>query len=338
MANRRAFRGENGQIMVLFALCLTVLLGMVALAVDGGYTYLGRRWMQNGADAGSLAAARFMSQTWTGGAPTVSSSDTYRVAVYYVAQNASSASNPTVRLQYLDQNSAIVGEYPGEIPDSTRGVRVTATANLRAGFAALLGIPFLHPKANAAAMFGPAGKASSLGSAPIAVDASLQGDRSGLQPAGGLSGGTYVNVALLDTARFGSGQDFFDALAHGVRDDIVIGKSYPTSAPDDQAWRTSVVAALQDRINRGQARGDTPTSFSADSPQLLILPTVNGGFPNAPNPVQIFGFRAFFLLSVDPKGNFARGIFVSAPLTRGTIDYTAPCDPTSCVTVTRLTR
>ncbi len=57
---RRRWRGENGNIMVISALLMTVFMGMLALTVDIGFLAGQRRFMQNGADAGSLAAARLL--------------------------------------------------------------------------------------------------------------------------------------------------------------------------------------------------------------------------------------------------------------------------------------
>jgi len=53
-------QNRGGQVLVLVALSLLVLLGIVALAVDGGNLYAERRKMQNAADAGALAGARVL--------------------------------------------------------------------------------------------------------------------------------------------------------------------------------------------------------------------------------------------------------------------------------------
>ena len=50
-------RGEHGQVVVVFALALVVLLGAAGLAFDVGRFYSERRFLQNSADAGALAAA-----------------------------------------------------------------------------------------------------------------------------------------------------------------------------------------------------------------------------------------------------------------------------------------
>ncbi len=46
---------ERGQAMVFLVISIVVLLGFVALAIDGGMAYSDRRHSQNGADASSLA-------------------------------------------------------------------------------------------------------------------------------------------------------------------------------------------------------------------------------------------------------------------------------------------
>lgn len=53
---RRALPGQGGQAIVLVALMLTVLVGMVALAIDGGRAYAVRRDLQAATDAAALAA------------------------------------------------------------------------------------------------------------------------------------------------------------------------------------------------------------------------------------------------------------------------------------------
>ncbi len=53
-------RGERGQLLVLFALMLVVILGVIALAVDGGYAYVQRRRMQYAADAAAVVGARVL--------------------------------------------------------------------------------------------------------------------------------------------------------------------------------------------------------------------------------------------------------------------------------------
>jgi Putative Flp pilus-assembly TadE/G-like len=59
----RCHSRQSGQAIVLIALMLTVLIGMVAIAIDGSRAYTVRRDLQDAVDAASLAAADTMQQT-----------------------------------------------------------------------------------------------------------------------------------------------------------------------------------------------------------------------------------------------------------------------------------
>ena len=60
------FHTESGQILVMAVLLITVLLGVVALAVDAGFAYAQRRQVQNAADEAALAATHRLLE---GGSP-----------------------------------------------------------------------------------------------------------------------------------------------------------------------------------------------------------------------------------------------------------------------------
>jgi hypothetical protein len=49
---------ESGQVIVLFAVCLVMLLGIAALAIDVAYAYYAKRSLQASADAAALAGAQ----------------------------------------------------------------------------------------------------------------------------------------------------------------------------------------------------------------------------------------------------------------------------------------
>lgn len=59
-SKRKLFRNDEGQVMVLFALCGFVIVGALALALDVGYLLSERREAQAAADASALAGARAM--------------------------------------------------------------------------------------------------------------------------------------------------------------------------------------------------------------------------------------------------------------------------------------
>ena len=56
---KRLFNSHTrGQSMVLLVFLSIAIIGVLALSLDMGYTYYNRRWAQNAADSGALAAAR----------------------------------------------------------------------------------------------------------------------------------------------------------------------------------------------------------------------------------------------------------------------------------------
>lgn len=54
---RGQMKAAEGQVLIIFALAVFVLIGMMALAVDAGFLMAERRQVQAGADAGAMAAA-----------------------------------------------------------------------------------------------------------------------------------------------------------------------------------------------------------------------------------------------------------------------------------------
>ncbi|HEY8633269.1 MAG TPA: pilus assembly protein TadG-related protein, partial [Candidatus Limnocylindrales bacterium] len=58
----RGVRHDAGQVLVIFALSITVLFAAAGLAFDVGRFYAERRFLQNAADAAALAAANSLIQ------------------------------------------------------------------------------------------------------------------------------------------------------------------------------------------------------------------------------------------------------------------------------------
>ena len=57
---------ERGQIIAIWAVGLPMLLGVLALALDGGKLFVSRLHLQNAADAASLASAQEIRDCWDG--------------------------------------------------------------------------------------------------------------------------------------------------------------------------------------------------------------------------------------------------------------------------------
>src|SRR5438874_1824345 len=98
MAARRTSRRQQGNIAVMFALMLPMILGFMALAVDLGHLWLVKNQLQNAADAASLSGIRDLDGSST-------PLDTARVSAQTVARQFY-ANGTAVSLDLNTDNSA----------------------------------------------------------------------------------------------------------------------------------------------------------------------------------------------------------------------------------------
>lgn len=101
-------RDERGQVVVLVAILIVVLLGFAALAVDVGYMYTTRHELQRSADSGALAgASSFVTGTW-------SSDDTDPVMIESRDRARDLASRDPVVTSRLDASGEIDVSFPSQ--------------------------------------------------------------------------------------------------------------------------------------------------------------------------------------------------------------------------------
>lgn len=109
-------RGHQGQILVMFAFFLTVLLGAVGLSVDLGMAFSQRRTMQSAADAGAYAGA------WA----VLKAKPVQAEVETVVNQNQMNLGSITsIQCEFINDASQSLGSCGGAIPSSASGVRVT---------------------------------------------------------------------------------------------------------------------------------------------------------------------------------------------------------------------
>lgn len=131
-------RGERGQILILFALAVVVIVGMMGLVLDGGAAYAQRRAEQGVADLASVAGATAYLNT----AGTVAD----KTAAADAAARAIAAANGyTHGLNNVTVDVVIAGGTYGAI------VRANITDDHANNFAALLGMPSWNVSVTAAA-------------------------------------------------------------------------------------------------------------------------------------------------------------------------------------------
>ena len=164
-------RGEQGQILVIGAMMMTVLLGFLALVLDAGNAYAQRRFVQNGADAAAIAAARVLANnldTGTSDGTIVAVLNQYLAAnngatfvtgaglaaaegAWYVTPTgtriAAVGSGVGVPAAGYNQLPQIGGQYVG-------GVEVVARKQFDTFVAGVLGVETMTVGASALAQFG----------------------------------------------------------------------------------------------------------------------------------------------------------------------------------------
>ena len=167
-------RSEKGQILVIFAGGLVTILLIVALVIDLGFAFMIRRTLQNAADPGAIAAARYIR---TGPGLTPEPSKLRQAACFYAEQNGffpGAAGNVDGCTPANDPNRTVLTvNYP---PSSAAGapfmgssayVEVTLNRTHRSFLAGIVGINNIGISSSGVAAFD-AGDSNS--SSLIALD------------------------------------------------------------------------------------------------------------------------------------------------------------------------
>ncbi len=132
----------RGQMIVLFALMLTVLVLGVGLVVDGGNALMQRRASQNAADFGALAGARIIAFKVSG--DTVNGTDANVQAAITKAVVANGAAAPTFGApngpRYVDSSGALLGYVGAGMPATASGVKVGSDRTWKPYFLGIIGV------------------------------------------------------------------------------------------------------------------------------------------------------------------------------------------------------
>ncbi|MBV8065016.1 MAG: pilus assembly protein [Actinobacteria bacterium] len=153
---RKTLRTSDGQVTVLFALMLTVLLGAAAFTVDVGRAYFAQRSLQASADASALAAAGALPDT----AQAVSLGGQYG--------GGAGGRNAVGSLPSVD--AAVTPECLGTCGPSLNAVQVTQHTSVDTIFGRVLGIDSISVGVKAIACAGTGGVAYLVNSAASACN------------------------------------------------------------------------------------------------------------------------------------------------------------------------
>ena len=158
--------GQRGQVLVLFALAVLVILGMVSIAIDGGFGQVQQRRAQNGADFASVAGARMLAGLCQGGNPPVNTS-VQAVMQDVIDKNApnvgsnwtgiylDAASNPIPNPLNSNNPYTVADSAPPVPPTNACGVKVALNPNWTPYFARVIGSTSLTTTANAKSVYNP---------------------------------------------------------------------------------------------------------------------------------------------------------------------------------------
>jgi len=146
--------GAKGQIIVVAALALVVIVGMTGLVIDGGAVFAQQRVAQNGSDAAATAGAVVIAENLG------SATDIRTNADVYAAINAISTENGlgAWTAEYTDDYGVPIGiqitNTAGAIPANARGVRAGGNRTVETTFSRVLGVNQLQASARATVVAG----------------------------------------------------------------------------------------------------------------------------------------------------------------------------------------
>jgi len=150
---------EDGQSIVIVAFMMVVLLGFIALAVDGGNAYSKRRITQNAADASALGGTQYIA---AGEAPT--ELNLIKKVNDLVEANGvpdtdgvpANEINGNVDVWYTDEDGNLIGgcnQAPcGYIPNAARGLKTHVRQDFPSFIAGIVGITEMDVSAGAVAV------------------------------------------------------------------------------------------------------------------------------------------------------------------------------------------
>ncbi len=140
-------KSERGQVLILLAAGMVGLIGLLALALDGGQGFADRRHAQNAADNAAYAAAySWIEAAKSQGATAATNSSAWRTAgLNIIQQNGYTADNTT------NMNIAITPAPSGICPENSQGVYITANIDsvVDTWFAPIVGVTKLNNSVSA---------------------------------------------------------------------------------------------------------------------------------------------------------------------------------------------
>jgi Flp pilus assembly protein TadG len=145
-ASRRA---ADGQVLVMFAIMLVVLLGFTGLAIDVGRQKAEERHIQTAADAAALAGCRSLIAGESDGAASTAARAVARINLVGSPSGTITAIAPDNAREYEDGHAGDPAYLSSGVLVSGTSVRVAITSHVETALARVVGVPTLQAVARA---------------------------------------------------------------------------------------------------------------------------------------------------------------------------------------------
>lgn len=271
---------DQGSIVILVALGLTVFLGFGALVTDIGLLYAQKASLQNAVDAAALAGVQELPSD---------PSQAVQIAQDYAIRN--NAQNVSIQLEANNLE-----------------ISVTAQKTVPTFLAKIWGITSEQIDATAKSMMLPPNSVS--GAVPLSVQNQdfqygalyTLKTGSGTQNTGVIGGQLYGWFGPLDLTG-GGAKDYETGLANNYQGTLKIGQILNVENGNMSGPTQQGVKARLDQDTR--VPKNTFDNYDRNAPEIIYVPIVSyvNYDQNAVYQVQIVGFAAFFLEGVSGNGN-----------------------------------
>ena len=264
----KILRSQQGSVITLIALTMSVLIGFTAVVVDIGLLLANRAQLVNTADAAALAGA----QDLPGDVSAAKAS-----AEAYAARNGRAGDNVAVT-----------------VASDKLGITTTVSRRVDLFFARIFGIFSSDIGSSAQVVLSPLSAYSGIVPFGVVKQEFVFGQRYTLKEgAGGGYEGNYGALALGGTGSI----NYRENIMNGYKNKIKIGDWLLTETGNmSGATREGVGARI------GQDLGATFETVATTSPRIVVIPVIDSLPGNGRGEVLVVGFAAFYLEGAGGNG------------------------------------
>ena len=309
----RLWQDESGQTLPLTVLFLLVLLGVIALVLDGGNAYAQKRRMQNAADAAALSSVMILVRGESRDAVV------RQTATDYARANGAD----TVVLTYLDAGGNVLpNPTNGVVPANAGSIRVTARRAFAPYVARLFGFATMTASATARATALPGAMPNQFpGLSPLSVPlnfyeaCSVSGSRcdlwdSSYASAWGVPASQFKSLIDLSNGTAGNLPQMVSTWTqYGYPGAIAVGTTLPAISGN---YGNNVADALRQRILANPS-GIDPDGVIWGSIDMAIWDSWVPANKDLGTPMQVHiaKFGRFKIRLTDISGSHAYGSFMN---------------------------